>query len=187
MKDFNFFESYQKPAKKFNFKRYTIVFVGALVFVLIGANHVRMLSDYYKEQNALEAILQYNESAVVVSKLQKVDKLQSILNGLEAEYQVISQEVNDIERKDSYDDMYLEKVSAQIPEGVFLIKSDYTEGQCNVQGFSKSYEGISQFVFNLRSVFPNFEVTLDNVQNKENELQFSVGMVKVMEVVDEAK
>lgn len=187
MKDFNFFESYLRPTKTFNFKAYTFALLAVLVFVLLGANHLRLLKQYRDDQKTLDAIIEYNESAMIVSKLQKVDKLQSILSNMEMTFLTIQSEVLEIENKESFDDMYLEKVNAQIPEGVFMIKSDFTEGQCNIQGFSNSYEGISQFVFNLRSVFPNYEVTLDNVQNKEGELQFAVGLMKLMEVIDEAK
>lgn len=172
MRDFNFFQPFLKSTEKKN-GSYLIWVVGlAACLLLMGSYQLYLSSQYNALQSDLETIEIFNGNATVAKKLSDIDKKQLFLSDLDT--LVINAQTMSMafEMKPYFDDMSMEQISAQVPEDAFIYKIELTPEMVRLTGYAKSYESLSQTVFNLKKIIGFENLSLSSVKDMENQLQF---------------
>lgn len=185
MRDFNFFEPFVVVKKPVNSKKLIgafallVVVMGLIVyqvfmFMKIGGIESE-IADLKGEINAPET---KNKLSIVDAKMNQEAALQLVASDLELlELRAMVENVAD--------DMFMDSVNAQVPEGVFVTELRRSDGQLSLKGFSESYEGIAQLAYNLRGISPGYVVGIPEVTDSEGAYYYTITLEFELPEVEE--
>lgn len=172
MRDFNFFQPFLKSTEKKNGSHLVWVVGIAACLLLIGSYHLYLSRQYKGLQSDLETIEIFNANPTVIKKMADIDKKQQFLSEMDT-LAINAQTMSlGFEMKPHFNDMSMEQISAQVPEDAFIYKMELAPEMIRLTGYAKSYESLSQTVYNLKKIIGLENLSLSSVKNMENQLQF---------------
>jgi len=151
MRDFNFFDSYIKVQARPNQNRVLIVILFALVVALLIFYQILLINKAKAIEGDITEVDAYINSASTIEKVATVDAKQLQADELQILYTNLSTVALSIEANDTLDDMLIEQVNAQLPEGAFLSELGVSNELITIKGYSLEYNNIAQFAYNLRN------------------------------------
>ncbi len=174
MKDFNFFEPY---LDKDEFSRYNILilYIVALVVVLGLITYPLVNIFRINSLNKQIGIMKSNlESDKVSERLNTVKQKKETVSEMEERLSLLENVDKIIEGRNVIDDMFLSKITDQVPKEVFLSSLDLSANQIRVQGSATNSLAIAHFESNLKSEESFEEIYIPNISLKEGLYNFSI-------------
>jgi len=150
MRDFNFFDSYIKVQGRPKQSWIVIIILCALLLSLIVFYQFLLINKARSLEADIAEIDAYLGSSNVKGKVSAVDAKQMEADSLRAIYASVSTVSANIELNDTLDDMLVEQVNAQLPEGAFMTDLSSSNQMLTIKGYSLEYKNIAQFAYNLR-------------------------------------
>ncbi|MGX8795623.1 PilN domain-containing protein [Fusibacter sp. JL298sf-3] len=184
MNDFNFFEPYIKVPVKRNYSQWFIAVAAIVLVMALGGIQVLYMNKIRQKEAVLEGLKAYNQSPEVVRSLDLIDQMQARVQALETLYTEVNVTTAQIESENRVTDLLMEEVNAQVPEGVFLDRFDFTGGGVVIEGYAVSYEGVAQLAYNLRTTGRYGDVRLPKVADQNGQLQYVIDLLWQEEVVN---
>lgn len=185
MRDFNFFDPYIKVQTKSKSNAWIFILIIVLIFVLIAyyqfililkANDIKKdideIDDFLTSKKTLEKV------AVVESKENMEIELQSIFAD------VVNASLL-IESTRTIDDMLIEQINAQLPEGTFLSSMNMSSQMLTIEGYALEYDQVAQFAYNLRNSGGLENLLIPRITENNGSYNFSITVATGMEVNNE--
>ncbi len=184
MNDFNFFEPYIKVPVKRNYSQWFIGVAAIVLVIALGSVQVLYMNKVRQKEDALEALKAYNQSAEVVKSLDLIEQMQARVQALETLYTEVNVTTAQIESENRVTDLFMEEVNAQVPEGVFMDRFNFTGSGVVIEGYAVSYEGVAQLAYNLRNTGRFGDVRLPKIADQNGQLQYVIDLLWQEEVVN---
>lgn len=150
MKDFNFFDPYIKVEGKSSNNRVVLIILFALLLALMTFYQLMLINKAKTLEADIAEIDTYLNSPSTTQKVSVVEAKQAELDTLRIVYTDLMVISDTIEVNDTLDDMLIEQINAQLPEGAFMSDLSSTNQVVTIKGYSLEYKNIAQFAYNLR-------------------------------------
>ncbi len=150
MRDFNFFDPYIKVQGKPNQSRIVIILLCGLLLAMVVFYQLMLINKANNLESDIAEIDAYINSSSVIEKVAIVDAKQIEADSLRVVYANVAAVSSTIEMNDTLDDMLIEQVNAQLPEGAFISDLSSSNQVLTIKGYSLEYKNIAQFAYNLR-------------------------------------
>lgn len=185
MRDFNFFDPYLKVQTKSKSNLWIIIVVILLVLILIGYYQFMMILKANDIKSDIRDIDDYINSKSTNEKIAEVESKEAMELQLQSIFADISNATLMIESSRSMDDMLIEQINAQLPEGTFLSSLNMSGQVLIIEGYALEYDQIAQFAYNLRNSGGLENLLIPRITENNGSYNFSITVTMGMEVSHE--
>ncbi len=145
MSDYNFFDPYIVPPKRFEFKNFWVIFLFVVLFAALFWSYLVMQQRVDKLNAENDEIKDYINSDSIHKKIEEAN----LMNNAIADYSEISTMlsiVNSVENQSSsFDSTHLEMLNRTMPDDVFIDTINAKRTELSLIGHAESIEGIALF------------------------------------------
>lgn len=185
MRDFNFFDPYLKVQTKSKSNAWIFIIVIVLILVLIAYYQFMMILKANDIKAEIEEIDDYINSKSTKDKIAEVESKEAMELQLQSIFADISNATLMIESSRSMDDMLIEQINAQLPEGTFLSSLNMNSQVLTIEGYALEYDQIAQFAYNLRNSGGLEDLLIPRITENNGSYNFSITVAMGMEVSHE--
>ncbi|HAS73247.1 MAG TPA: hypothetical protein DCS67_03790 [Clostridiales bacterium UBA8960] len=151
MRDFNYFDPYIKVQAKPKGKVVLFVILAALILALVVYYQYYLIMQVRGLEADIKEVDDYINAESTLRKVSEVSDKQTKEAGLTMAYNDLSTLAMSIEMTDTLDEMFIDKVNAQVPFNLFVSEFNGNYQYFTVKGYPTEYDAIAQFAFNLRN------------------------------------
>jgi Tfp pilus assembly protein PilN len=174
LRDFNYFEPYLKVQAKPKSRNILIVLLAALVLALIVYYQFYLIMQTRALKADIAEVDQYINSEETIKKVSEITDKQNKEAALTLAYTDLNAVAMSIEQTDKLDEMFMDQVNAQIPEGVFISDFNANNEFLTLKGYSTNYYAIAQIAYNLRNSGGFSDVTIPSVTEDNSNYIFLI-------------
>jgi Tfp pilus assembly protein PilN len=191
----------KQKIKPINVKKQTINFVskpkrqpyvkkfGLLVLILIivgvgGFIHFSWMGDIKDSEESLQDVQNFinsRETQQAYKEALAMEALEETLNQELVQMVGIETVFNDVYM---VSESLVDTLNYNVPQGVFLTKLSFQEGNFNLTGYSTSHESVGQFAYNLRYSTLFDGIVIQSIQNVDENFQFVINGLWIKEAVN---
>ena len=187
MTEFNFFEPYIQVPKKRGLNQYIIVAVLCILAMVLGVYHIKLISETNNISTEIADIQSFLDDKKTQQKLSELEFKQKKIDNMS----IFSVYLSDLTLKRSSEDVIdsdlFQMINDQMPKEVFLMDLSIDSGLVNMRGYADSYEMVAQYIYNLRMTGVFNTLSVPNIQEDENGMQFNLVGVLTKEGYNENK
>ena len=187
MRDFNFFDPYLKVQTKSKSNAWIFIIVIVVILVLIAYYQFVMILKANDIKSEIEEIDDYINSMKTQEKIAEIDRKEAMELELQSIYLDVSNATMIIDGSKSMDDMLIEQINAQLPEGTFLSSMNLNNQLLTIDGYALEYDQVAQFAYNLRNSGGLEDLLIPRITENNGTYNFSITVAIGVEVSDENK
>lgn len=174
MRDYNYFSSYIKVPDKKSHSGLLIGVLVALVMILAMVYMGTLIAKQIQYQAQLAQYDNYINSEAVQADLSRVGKKKQELETIKEGYSLLVDGTEALEAFRLIDQDYLRNMTSVLPNGTFLSYINGDSENISIGGFTKEYNDISQYQYNLKVMLDNDKVFVNSINADEYRYFFSV-------------
>ncbi|OJV66866.1 MAG: hypothetical protein BGO41_05480 [Clostridiales bacterium 38-18] len=182
MRDFNYFDPYLNVQVKKNTGMIIIVVLAALMLVLMIYYQILLVQKESSLTTDIAEIESYIQSAEISKKLNDVDIKGKQLENLQTLLGEVSTLNVQLDASSRIDDMLIEQINAQLPQGAFLTEMNLSSNLISIKGYSTEYQTIAQFAYNLRQSDGQYDVLIPSIIENNGNYEFLINITLGTEV-----
>ncbi len=182
MRDFNYFDPYLNVQVKKNTGLIIIVVLAALMLVLMIYYQILLQHKITNLNDSIAEVESYIQSSDVSQRLTLVDLKQKQIENLQTLLADVTNLSLQINSNYKIDDMLIEQINAQLPEGAFLTELNITGSIVTIRGYSLEYQSIAQFAYNIRESNGMSEVMIPSIADNNGNYEFLINATLRTEV-----
>jgi Tfp pilus assembly protein PilN len=183
--DFNFFEPYMRVSAKPDSRRFLYIILALVVIALLVYYQLYLMASIHAAQSEIDEITTYLASSDVQTALDRVSQKQDMADGMNQTLDQINQTAAAIDANNLIDEMLLEKINAQVPEGLFLSDLTLNDDLLSLKGYALKYDLVAQFAYNLRMTGGFQEIVIPSVKSEDGRYVYSINANVIKEGTNE--
>lgn len=151
MRDFNYFDPYIKVQAKPKGKIIFFVILAALILALVAYYQYFLIMETRGLEADIKKVDDFLNAESTLNKVAEISDKQTKEAALTMAYSDLTALAMSIEMTDTLDEMFIDKVNAQVPMNLFISEFNANYQYFTVKGYATEYDAIAQFAYNLRN------------------------------------
>lgn len=156
-----------------------------LNIALIGYYQVNLIMKTNALEKEIVLVDEFLTNSDNLSVVNAVDEKQGVEAVLQLAYSDLINVTQQMAFSSQLDEMLLDKINAQVPEGLFIVDLSVSDASLSLKGYALEYAIIAQFAHNLRNAGGLNQVLIPTITEGSGNYNYTVTAIVETEAFNE--